>query len=182
MKRKFISVLFALVLACSLGLVPAVVIGQGSSTYGGYQFSSSGTVTWDKTTKDTGNYSVKLDETGSSCPYVEFIPAPGTTMSDLDAGVIAEWSFRYRMVAGTSGGPNIELRFTSPTFDPDSAGVGTATWGHADVNTQATGFTAGVWTTEDSVASLQVQTYFNDPVDGTAGAFDASPSIFLAIL
>jgi len=126
---------------------------------------STSTATWSATEVEHGSTSAKLvNADGRS--YVEFIPAAGTTMSDLASG---EWGYRCKATGGVYSQPCMELRFTSPTFDADTGAEGNEFWGHADVNITNYDFT-GEWEYEDATLNDRVYAYFNDPTDGTAGS------------
>lgn len=62
MKKKIFSTLFALVLLAGLSLVPAVVMGQGSSNYAEYELVApgSGIAEWSTDYARSGKYSLKL--------------------------------------------------------------------------------------------------------------------------
>ena len=129
MKRKFLSVLFALVLVLSFSLVTAVpAVGQESSTYVALEFGTpraGDTATWE-TDKNTagitgydealGSYSAKLTKVNAVTDgpvYVEFVPEPGITMADL--ATIGTTSFWYYFpTSGSNCGPQLELLFTIP--------------------------------------------------------------------
>ena len=152
-----------MLLVLSLSLVAAVPVAADPG-YAGYTLATSvnSTATWDDTEQEFGSYSVKLVNVDARS-YVEFIPAPGTTMSDLASG---EWGFWSKSI-GVHAQPNMELRFTAPDFDPTLTGE-VAGRGHADVNITNYDFT-GAWETEDATLNDRVYTYWNDPTDGTAG-------------
>ena len=179
MKRKILSILFAVVLVAGLGLVTAVPAAAQEEILQVVPFTLGGTgsneATWSTEQAATGSYSVKLDyASGDNC-YAEFVPATGITMSDLDS-IVEEWSYWYYSVTQTTGGPNMELLFTEPGYNPGDG------WGRAEVNVQVeVNFTADVWAEEDAVTNATVYTYFYDPTDGTEANIGLSPGPFYTL-
>jgi len=118
---KILSVGLALALVLSLSLVATPVpAASPADTDVGYTLAEPGgssAATWDDTEKKFGSYSVKLvSDTGDSGDlHVEFIPAAGTTLSDLEA-LTNDWGFWYYFTAAAlANGPQLELKFTSGT-------------------------------------------------------------------
>jgi len=92
------------------------IAGDEETIYAAAPFASTATLRpgseWSATQKVSGVSSAKVVFTGTHT-YVEFTPASGTTLSDLEA-LSTAWGFWYHLNA-TAGGPQLELKFTSGT-------------------------------------------------------------------
>jgi hypothetical protein len=178
MKRKILNLLVALALVLGLSLIPAIALGNGTSTYAAYKLGATtgNDAEW-STTEHSGSYSANLTWASGDNAYVEFTPAPGTKVSDL-TNILTAWGFWYNFDA-VSGGPNLELRFTSADcVDPGGAG-------HVDINVQVP--TADVvkdaWTNYTVNSTKVSYAYGNDPVNGDSFAvFDPTPQPLSGVL
>jgi len=104
MKRRFLGVLLALMLALSLSLVMAVPAAASPGTLNVVPFTlQTGTnaAAWSTTQKATGNASVLLNYVSGDNSYVQFTPAPGTTVNDL-ATITDGWSWWYYRMQPTA--------------------------------------------------------------------------------
>ncbi len=128
---KVLYTVFALALVAGLTLVPAVAADTPADTDVGYSLAEPTTdspATWvgvgEVGISDdpySGSYSVKLvhdNDDNQDDLHVEFIPAAGTTLSDLDDATGGDFGFWYYLTETTvsSNGPALELKFE----DPDS--------------------------------------------------------------
>ncbi len=130
MKRKFVSVLLALVLVLSFSLVMAVPMAtpaKAATTLNVYPYTlysgGSGTSVWSTAQTPTGSASVLLTHTDNTdSVYVDFVPPAGETLATFQVDITAAtpaWSFRHFWESGKGpNGPQFELYFD----DPDSTG------------------------------------------------------------
>jgi len=180
MKGKFRSmwrVGIALALVLSLSLVAAAPVAASPGSTGITLGATAGnTAEWSTVQKKSGSYSALLTFVSGDHAYVEFVPAPGTTVNDL--ADITGTSFWYYLTNATpNGGPVLELRFTAATCtDPEGAG-------HVDITVNTAeadaGHTHDAWT-QLPVTSASTCVYFgNDPTDGT-GFYDNVGNVTLA--
>ena len=170
MRRKFFSVLIALVLALSLSLIPATPVAASPGTLNVRPFTlQTGTnaAAWSTTQKATGSSSVLLSYASGDSSYVEFTPLTGTTVADLD-DISGGWSWWYYFPAADGYGPLLELRFTGGS-------------GHVDITVD----TAEATHTHDAGTTVEVTNassciyYGNDPADQTSFD-DVTSSLTLA--
>jgi len=124
MKGKVFSILFALVLVLSLGLVTAVPAAAADVT----PVCSLGSVAdasavWSTAQAHGGTYSALLTKEGSGSTgstYVEFVPNTGVTLADLGAATATpEWSWWHLTSEVQTNHSQMELRFTQPGGDTD---------------------------------------------------------------
>ena len=157
MKRKIFSILFALVLVLSFSLVTAAPAGA-ATTYNVYPYTlQTGTnaASWSTVQKATGSYSVLLNYASGDNSYVEFTPATGTTVADLD-DIADGWSWWY--YASAAYGPILELRFSAPGD------------GHVDITVCTAEVSPTITTgTTEEVTSASTCIYFgNDDTNQTS--------------
>lgn len=118
---------------------------------------------WSSVATKTGSIAALLtQDAGTGSTYVQFTPPTGIHVSDLATMSAADWGLWYKLQDTTSGGPQLELRFTAPTnVNPDGNG-------HVDITllTPTTG--TGLWVNRTYNTTFASLYYGNDPYDGTA--------------
>lgn len=134
----YIVFAFALVFGMSAVIVPSAATPAGADpgyTEIGASFDLSGggdTAQWrttqvhpdPETLTVMGVSSAFLDKAGGNAgpTCVQFTPPAGTTVSDFQAAITAgtpKWSFwQWLEAVGVTNGPQFELRFTNPAYDP----------------------------------------------------------------
>ena len=162
MKRKIFSTLFALVLLTGLSLVPAVVMGQGSSTYAGYTLGEAGSdaAEWSTTnTAPSGSYSAKLTSGtgGSDHAWVQFIPPTGISLAEFVAAP-ATYGFTYWRTEDKIG-PLLEMRFTDGGDALAEITVDMALYDYVTDNL------TGQWIVKTASATEQCMYYGEDSAD-----------------
>jgi len=178
LKRKINSigrVLIALVLLGMSLVMAAPVSAQGNTIYT-LGASAGNTAVWSTVQKVSGTYSALLSYNTGDNAYVEFTPQTGITVTDVTT-ITTGWGYWYYF-STTSGGPNLELRFTSAdNVDPDGAG-------HVDINVQVvTPAVQNTWTNQLITSASVCYFYGNDPVDGTAfSGFLPTPAALSGVL
>jgi hypothetical protein len=133
---------------------------------------AGGTAASSTVQQESGAKSILLTQAGSAgSTHVQWVPANGVRLSDLTTLDPTKWGLWFDLENNKSGGPQLELRFTSPDCtDPDGAGhvdvtllqpvTGNATWAH--------------WVYGPTSTAMY---YGNDPVDGTAFSDDAPEAL-----
>lgn len=147
----------------------------------GYSAHSGGTLgddpagaaaTWSTADSETGTVSALLTQAAvAGSTYVQWTPQTGIYLSDLATMSAEDWGLWYNLQVSTSGGPQLELRFTAPTnVNPDGVG-------HVDVTllTPTTG--TGLWAERTYDGDFAAMYYGNDPYDGTAYSDDAPETL-----
>lgn len=121
--------------------------------------------TWSTVAPHGGSITPLLTQAAvAGSTYVQYTPAEDDiTLHDVVTGINAgDWNLWYKLQDATSGGPQLELRFTAPTnVNPDGAG-------HVDVTllTPTTG--TGAWVNRTYDSTFAALYYGNDPYDATA--------------
>ena len=121
---------------------------------------------------ETGDASILITagaQAGSK--YVQWVPQRGIRLSDLDNVVATKWGLWNNLQVSQSGGPQLELRFTSrDCVDPEAAG-------HVDVTLLAPVTGTGLWVHKTYDQNSTAMYYGNDPVDGTTIYNDAPAAL-----
>jgi len=81
-----------------------------TASFGTLGAGGDSTATWSDTKAYTGGYSALLNFVDAH-NYVDFVPAAGTTIADLDAAAAADFGFWYFQTAQAGFGPQLELKF-----------------------------------------------------------------------
>lgn len=154
------------------------ITGRGD----GWSYHSGGTLgddpagaaaTWSTVAPHGGSIVPLLTQSAAAgSTYVQYTPTTTPTLEEVIANVNAiDWGLWYKLQDSTSGGPQLELRFTAPTnVNPDGAG-------HVDVTllTPTTG--TGAWVNRTYTSAFAAMYYGNDPYDGTAYSDDAPETL-----